>query len=122
MLGSGKPFFLGPLPSLRLVANELIAEDVIRLTYAPAAQVPSTTMLTLIGPDKRACVDQSDQRPARRQCGSNAAPGTLYKSYGCLIEELAGATGLEPAATPYPCAFRSVPCPAGKFQTFPIMP
>src|SRR5438874_5125837 len=40
VLGSGKPFFSGPLPSLRLVANELIAEDVIRLTYAPAAQVP----------------------------------------------------------------------------------
>ena len=40
VLGNGKSFFSGPLPSLRLVANELIAEDVIRLTYAPAAQVP----------------------------------------------------------------------------------
>jgi len=43
VLGSGKPFFSGPLPSLRLVANELIAEGVIRLTYAPAVQVPTTT-------------------------------------------------------------------------------
>ena len=46
VLGSGKPFFSGPLPSLRLVANELIAEDVIRLTYAPAARV-STDYNTL---------------------------------------------------------------------------
>ena len=46
VLGSGKPFFSGPPPSLRLVANELIAEDVIRLTYAPAARV-STDYNTL---------------------------------------------------------------------------
>jgi dihydrofolate reductase len=36
VLGSGKPFFAGPRPPLRLVANDLIAEDVIRLTYVPA--------------------------------------------------------------------------------------
>jgi dihydrofolate reductase len=36
VLGSGKPFFAGPGPPLRLVANELIAEGVIRLTYVPA--------------------------------------------------------------------------------------
>ena len=36
VLGSGKPFFAGPRPPLRLVANELIAEGVIRLTYVPA--------------------------------------------------------------------------------------
>jgi dihydrofolate reductase len=36
VLGSGKPFFIGPRPPLRLVANDLIAEDVIRLTYVPA--------------------------------------------------------------------------------------
>ena len=36
VLGSGKPFFSGPRPSLRFVASDLIAEDVIRLTYAPA--------------------------------------------------------------------------------------
>jgi dihydrofolate reductase len=41
VLGSGKPFFSGPPPPLRLVANELIAEDVIRLTYAPAAKMPA---------------------------------------------------------------------------------
>jgi len=39
--GSGKPFFSGPLPSLHLVANERIAEDVVRLTYAPSAHVPT---------------------------------------------------------------------------------
>jgi dihydrofolate reductase len=36
VLGRGKPFFAGPRPPLRLVANELIGEDVIRLTYVPA--------------------------------------------------------------------------------------
>ena len=36
VLGSGKPFFAGPRPPLRLLASDLIAEDVIRLTYVPA--------------------------------------------------------------------------------------
>jgi dihydrofolate reductase len=36
VLGRGTPFFSGPRPPLRLVANDLIAEDVIRLTYVPA--------------------------------------------------------------------------------------
>jgi len=36
VLGSGKPFFAGPRPPLRLVASDLIDEDVIRLTYVPA--------------------------------------------------------------------------------------
>jgi hypothetical protein len=36
VLGSGTPFFAGPRPPLRLVASDLIVEDVIRLTYAPA--------------------------------------------------------------------------------------
>ena len=36
VLGSGKPFFSGARPSLRLVVHDLIAEDVIRLTYVPA--------------------------------------------------------------------------------------
>ena len=36
VLGRGKPFFAGPAPRLRLVANDLIVEDVIRLTYVPA--------------------------------------------------------------------------------------
>jgi dihydrofolate reductase len=36
VLGRGKPFFSGPSPPLRLVASDLIAEGVIRLTYAPA--------------------------------------------------------------------------------------
>jgi dihydrofolate reductase len=36
VLGRGKPFFAGPRPPLRLIANELICEDVIRLTYVPA--------------------------------------------------------------------------------------
>ena len=36
VLGHGKPFFTGPRPPLRLVASDLIGEDMIRLTYAPA--------------------------------------------------------------------------------------
>ena len=36
VLGRGQPFFAGPRPPLRLVASDLIAEDVIRLTYVPA--------------------------------------------------------------------------------------
>ncbi len=36
VLGSGKPFFAGPRPRLHLVGNDLIAEDLIRLTYVPA--------------------------------------------------------------------------------------
>jgi dihydrofolate reductase len=36
VLGHGKPFFAGPYPPLRLVANDLIGEDAIRLTYVPA--------------------------------------------------------------------------------------
>jgi len=36
VLGRGKPFFTGPRPPLRLVASDLIGEDVIRLTYVPA--------------------------------------------------------------------------------------
>ena len=36
VLGHGKPLFAGPRPRLRLVASDLIVEDVIRLTYVPA--------------------------------------------------------------------------------------
>ncbi|MHB1057170.1 MAG: dihydrofolate reductase family protein [Rhodanobacter sp.] len=36
VLGRGKPFFAGPRPPLHLVASDLIARDVIRLTYVPA--------------------------------------------------------------------------------------
>ena len=36
VIGHGKPYFAGPRPPLRLVANDRIAEDVIRLTYVPA--------------------------------------------------------------------------------------
>jgi len=36
VLGRGTPFFAGPRPPLRLVASDLIGEDVIRLTYVPA--------------------------------------------------------------------------------------
>jgi dihydrofolate reductase len=36
VLGSGKPFFAGPRPPLRLAASERIGEHVIRLTYVPA--------------------------------------------------------------------------------------
>ena len=36
VLGRGQPFFAGPRPPLHLVANDLIGENVIRLTYVPA--------------------------------------------------------------------------------------
>jgi dihydrofolate reductase len=36
VLGRGKPFFAGPRPPLRLVANDLMGEGVVRLTYVPA--------------------------------------------------------------------------------------
>jgi dihydrofolate reductase len=36
VLGAGQPFFVGPTPPLRLIANDLIAEGAIRLTYVPA--------------------------------------------------------------------------------------
>jgi dihydrofolate reductase len=36
VLGRGTPFFSGPRPPLRLVASDLITEDMIRLTYVPA--------------------------------------------------------------------------------------
>lgn len=36
VLGSGKPFFAGPRPRLRLVATDRFSGDVIRLTYVPA--------------------------------------------------------------------------------------
>ncbi len=36
VLGSGKPFFSGPRPPLRLVSSEQIGADTIKLTYVPA--------------------------------------------------------------------------------------
>ncbi len=36
VLGRGKPFFAGARPPLRLVANDRIGEDAIRLSYVPA--------------------------------------------------------------------------------------
>ena len=36
VLGRGKPYFAGPRPPLRLMTNDRIGEDVIRLTYIPA--------------------------------------------------------------------------------------
>ena len=36
VLGQGTPYFAGPRPRLRLTGYELMGEDVIRLTYAPA--------------------------------------------------------------------------------------
>ncbi|WP_296745563.1 dihydrofolate reductase family protein [Mesorhizobium sp.] len=35
VLGHGKPYFAGPRPRLRLVANDRIGEDVVRLSYVP---------------------------------------------------------------------------------------
>ena len=36
VLGSGTPFFAGARPPLHLAASDLIADDLIRLTYVPA--------------------------------------------------------------------------------------
>jgi dihydrofolate reductase len=36
VLGSGTPFFAGPLPRLRLIGTDRFSGDVVRLTYAPA--------------------------------------------------------------------------------------
>jgi dihydrofolate reductase len=36
VLGGGSPFFTGARPPLHLVASDLIADDLIRLTYVPA--------------------------------------------------------------------------------------
>ena len=36
VLGQGTPYFAGPRPPLRLVSNDRIDEDVIRLAYVPA--------------------------------------------------------------------------------------
>jgi dihydrofolate reductase len=36
VLGHGKPYFAGPRPPLRLMANDRIDDDVIRLSYVPA--------------------------------------------------------------------------------------
>jgi dihydrofolate reductase len=36
VLGRGKPYFAGARPPLRLVANDLVGEDAVRLTYVPA--------------------------------------------------------------------------------------
>jgi riboflavin biosynthesis pyrimidine reductase len=36
VLGGGKPFFAGPRPPLRLVANEVIGDEAVRLIYVPA--------------------------------------------------------------------------------------
>jgi dihydrofolate reductase len=37
VLGRGAPFFAGPRPPLHLAGTDLIAEDLIRLTYVPAS-------------------------------------------------------------------------------------
>jgi dihydrofolate reductase len=36
VLGGGKPYFAGARPPLRLVANDFVGEDAVRVTYAPA--------------------------------------------------------------------------------------
>ena len=36
VIGQGKRYFAGPRPPLRLVSNDRMADDVIRLIYAPA--------------------------------------------------------------------------------------
>jgi dihydrofolate reductase len=36
VLGTGKPYFAGPLPALRQIKLDAIGEDAVRLTYVPA--------------------------------------------------------------------------------------
>ena len=36
VLGAGKPYFAGARPPLRLIANETVPEDAVRLAFAPA--------------------------------------------------------------------------------------
>lgn len=36
VMGSGQPFFAGPTPPLHLVATDLIADNLLLLTYVPA--------------------------------------------------------------------------------------
>lgn len=36
VLGHGRPLFVGPRPPLRLVSNDLMDENVVRLVYVPA--------------------------------------------------------------------------------------
>jgi riboflavin biosynthesis pyrimidine reductase len=36
VLGRGTPFFAGPRPPLRFVSSDIVGEDTVRLTYAPA--------------------------------------------------------------------------------------
>ena len=36
VVGQGKPYFAGPRPPLRLMTNDRMSGDVLRLTYAPA--------------------------------------------------------------------------------------
>jgi dihydrofolate reductase len=36
VLGGGAPFFAAPRPPLRLVASDMMGENVVRLTYSPA--------------------------------------------------------------------------------------
>ena len=50
VLGGGTPFFAGPRPPLRLVANDRIGADTIRLTYVPAES------------QKRLCADSQPRR------------------------------------------------------------
>jgi dihydrofolate reductase len=38
VVGHGKPYFAGPRPHLRLVAHDVIADDVLRLIYVPAGR------------------------------------------------------------------------------------
>jgi dihydrofolate reductase len=38
VLGRGTPYFAGPRPRLRLMSNDRIGEDVVRLTYVPSGR------------------------------------------------------------------------------------
>lgn len=43
VLGGGDPYFVGPRPRLRLAGVEQVDDDVLRLSYVPAAGWPGPT-------------------------------------------------------------------------------
>ena len=65
VLGSGKPFFAGPRPPLRLLASDLVAEDVIRLTYVPGGPVSQSGVSGHVG--KHETCKRRNDRPWRSQ-------------------------------------------------------
>ncbi len=78
VLGRGKPFFAGPRPPLRLVASDLIGEDVIRLTYVPARSRDSPDKLRREGDPRTNANPRAPFRPGREERRDR-------KSHSCVL-------------------------------------